>query len=200
MAVSATRISLTTRPEDLFRDTAPVLHLARSALELSIRGKSRCMRRWSFRNRNIMQLTIEKMIGEFERGAITRRQLALSITALLTAARSASAEPDMQAVTLNHVTVRVADVQRTSKFYQDVFGMPLKQHSEKTHILGVGKSFFGIEQKPGGPALDHFDFGIAGCDADAVLAKLKERDLKVEPGGNKDSFKFSDTDGFLVQL
>ena len=31
--------------------------------------------------------------------------------------------------------------------------MPLKQHSATTHILGVGKSFFGIEQKgdTGGP-------------------------------------------------
>src|SRR6266851_1081485 len=143
-----------------------------------------------------MELIIEKMIGQFERGAMTRRQLALSITALFTAARSLSAAPDMQAVTLNHVTVRVGDVRRTSKFYQEVFGMPLKQHSEKTHILGVGKSFFGIEQKTGGPALDHYDFGIAGFDVERVLAKLKARDLKVEPGGTKESFKFWDPDGF----
>ena len=147
-----------------------------------------------------MELTIEKMIGQFERGAISRRQLALSITALFTAARSASAAPDMQAVSLNHVTLKVADVQRTSKFYQEVFGMPLKQHSEKTHILGVGKSFFGIEQKGTPAELDHYDFGIAGFNADAVLAKLKARNLKVQPGGTKESFKFWDPDGFLVQL
>src|ERR1051325_7891735 len=98
-----------------------------------------------------MELTIEHMIREFERGAMTRRQLALSITALFTAARSASAATDMKAVTLNHVTVKVADLQRTSKFYQEVFGMPLKQQSKTIHILGVGKSFFGIEQKQGGP-------------------------------------------------
>lgn len=140
------------------------------------------------------------MIGEFERGAMTRRQLTLSITALFTAGRSSSAAPDMQAVTLNHVTVRVGDVLRTSKFYQEVFGMPLRQHSEKTHILGIGKSFFGIEQKPGGPALDHYDFGISGFNADEVAAKLKARNLKLEPGGTKESFKFWDPDGFLVQL
>ena len=147
-----------------------------------------------------MQPTIERMILEFERGAMTRRQLALSITALFAAARPSSAAPDMQAVTLNHVTVKVADVQRTSKFYQEVFGMPLKQHSEKIHILGVGKSFFGIEQKPGGPALDHYDFGISGFNADKAIAKLKARNLKLEPGGTKESFKFWDPDGFLVQL
>ena len=54
-------------------------------------------------------------------------------------------------MTFNHVTVRVPDVRKTSQFYQEFFGMPLKQHSDKTHILGVGKSFFGIEQK-GTPA------------------------------------------------
>jgi catechol 2,3-dioxygenase-like lactoylglutathione lyase family enzyme len=147
-----------------------------------------------------MELTIEKMIGQFERGAMTRRQLALSITALITAAQSSSAAPGMHAVTLNHVTLKVADVQRTSKFYQEVFGMPLKQHSETIHILGVGKSFFGLEQKPGGPALDHYDFGIANFNADEVAAKLKARNLKLEPGGTKESFKFRDPDGFLVQL
>ena len=147
-----------------------------------------------------MQLTIEKMIRDFERGAMTRRQLALSITALFTSAQSSSAAPDIQAVELNHVTVRVPDVRRTSKFYQELFGMALKQHSEKTHILGIGKSFFGIEQKPGGPALDHYDFGISGFNADEVVAKLKTRNLKLEPGGTKESFKFWDPDGFLVQL
>lgn len=147
-----------------------------------------------------MQLTIENMIGEFERGAITRRQLALSITTLFAAAPTSSAAPAIQAVTLNHVTLRVPDVQRTSKFYQEFFGMPLKQHSEKTHILGVGKSFFGIEQKPGVPALDHYDFGIASFDADEVTARLKARNLKLEPGGTEESFKFWDPDGFLVQV
>jgi catechol 2,3-dioxygenase-like lactoylglutathione lyase family enzyme len=147
-----------------------------------------------------VQLTIEKMIHDFERGAVTRRELALSLTALLTAAQSSSASPDMQAITLNHVTVKVPDLLRTSKFYQEVFGMPLKQHSQTIHILGVGKSFFGIEQKPGGPALDHYDFGISGFDADKAIAKLKARNLKPERGGTKESFKFKDPDGFLVQL
>ena len=106
----------------------------------------------------------------------------------------------MRAISLNHVTVRVPDVNRTSQFYQELFSMPLKQHSEKTHILGVGKSFFGIEQKDGGAALDHYDFGITGFSADEAVAKLKARNLTLEPGGTKESFKFRDPDGFLVQL
>ncbi len=147
-----------------------------------------------------MQLIIERLLNDFERGSLTRRQLAASLAALATGAQAAPKKDELKAVTLNHVTVRVPDVQKTSRFYQEFFGMPLKQHSEKTHILGVGKSFFGIEQKGSPAGLDHYDFGIAGFDADAVLAKLKARDLKVEPGGSKESFKFWDPDGFLVQV
>ena len=147
-----------------------------------------------------MQRIIERLVNDFERGSLNRRQLVASLAALATGAQAAPKEQGLKAVTLNHVTVRVPDVQKTSQFYQEFFGMPLRQHSEKTHILGVGKSFFGIEQKGTPAGLDHYDFGIAGFDADAVLAKLKARNLKVEPGGTKESFKFWDPDGFLVQL
>lgn len=147
-----------------------------------------------------MQLVIEKLLIDFERGRLTRRQLALSLAALVTSAQDAPAQPGLRAVSLNHVTVRVPDIQRTSRFYREFFGMPLMQHSEKTHILGVGKSFFGIEQKEGGSALDHYDFGIAGFNAEEATARLKARNLKLEPGGTKESFKFRDPDGFLVQL
>jgi catechol 2,3-dioxygenase-like lactoylglutathione lyase family enzyme len=147
-----------------------------------------------------MQHIIDKLLNDFERGTLNRRQLAASLALLVTGAQAAPKEVDLKAVTLNHVTVRVPDVNKTSQFYQEFFGMPLKQHSDTTHILGVGKSFFGIEQKGTPAELDHFDFGIAGFEADAVLAKLKARNLKVEPGGTKESFKFWDPDGFLVQL
>jgi catechol 2,3-dioxygenase-like lactoylglutathione lyase family enzyme len=147
-----------------------------------------------------MQLIIERMVRDFERGRLTRRQLAASLAALVAGAQAAPKPSGLRAVSLNHVTVRVPDLQRTSQFYQEFFGMPLKQHSATTHILGVGSSFFGIEQKGDTAALDHYDFGIAGFNADDVTAKLKERNLKLEPGGSKESFKFRDPDGFVVQV
>ena len=147
-----------------------------------------------------MQQIIERMLSDFERGRVTRRQLAVSLAALATGAQAGPKPSGLRAVSLNHVTVKVPDIHRTSRFYQEFFGMPLKQQSEKTHILGVGKSFFGIEQKGDAAGLDHYDFGIAGFNADDVTAKLKARNLKPEPGGSKESFKFRDPDGFLVQV
>ncbi|HYS46959.1 MAG TPA: VOC family protein, partial [Rhizomicrobium sp.] len=116
-----------------------------------------------------MQKLVEKMLNDFERGVLSRRQLAATLTGLAAVAAMpatpALAAPSLKAITLNHVTVRVPDLQKTSKFYQDFFGMKLAQHSETIHILGVGESFFGIEQKPGGAALDHYDFGLEGWAA-----------------------------------
>jgi catechol 2,3-dioxygenase-like lactoylglutathione lyase family enzyme len=149
---------------------------------------------------------IEKMLLDFERGHLSRRQFAVSLVALATTARASRALSVPQptgflAVSLNHVTVRVPDLHRTSQFYQEFFGMPLKQHSSTVHILGVGDSFFGIEQGESRTAtVDHYDFGIAHFNADDIRAKLQERGLKVLDPKAQESFKFLDPDGFQVQV
>lgn len=145
--------------------------------------------------------TIEAMLNKFECGKLTRRQLVLSLAAVAAGAQSAAKEEGFRAISINHITVRVPDLHRTSSFYQEFFEMPLKQHSAKTHILGVGDCFFGIEQGDSQAArVDHFDFGIAGFDADAVRAKLSNLNLKFDSSNSKESFKFYDPDGFLVQV
>jgi catechol 2,3-dioxygenase-like lactoylglutathione lyase family enzyme len=148
-----------------------------------------------------MTRTIETLLGNFERGALSRRQVAVSIAALISGAQAAPKETELKAVTINHVTVRVPDLHRTSQFYQEFFGMPLKQQSAKIHILGVGDSFFGIEQGDSKtPTVDHYDFGISGFNADEARAKLKKRNLTFADGNSKESFKFHDPDGFQIQL
>jgi catechol 2,3-dioxygenase-like lactoylglutathione lyase family enzyme len=145
--------------------------------------------------------TIEAMLNKFECGKLTRRQLVLSLAAVAAGAQSAAKEEGFRAVSINHITVKVPDLHRTSNFYQEFFEMPLKQHSAKTHILGVGDCFFGIEQGDSQAArVDHFDFGIAGFDADAVRAKLSKLNLKFDSSNSKESFKFYDPDSFLVQV
>ena len=145
--------------------------------------------------------TIDQMLNKFESGKMTRRQLVLSLAAVATAAaQTAAKEEGFRAVSINHITVKVPDLHRTSSFYQEFFEMPLKQHSAKTHILGVGDScFFGVEQGDSQARVDHFDFGISGFDADAVRAKLTKLNLKFD-SNSKESFKFHDPDGFLVQV
>ena len=152
--------------------------------------------------------TIERMLTDLERGKLTRRQVAVSLATMAAGAfappdaLSAPAKPTgFRAVSINHITVKVPDLHRTSNFYQEFFEMPMKQHSAKTHILGVGDSFFGVEQGDSrGARVDHYDFGIAGFDADDVRAKLSKLNLKFDSSNSKESFKFYDPDGFQVQV
>lgn len=151
--------------------------------------------------------TIERMLNDLERGKLSRRQLAVSLAALAAGASAvpgafaASAQTGIRAMSINHVTVRVPDLHRTLQFYQEFFGMPLRQQSPTVHILGVGDSFFGIEQGESKTAtVDHYDFGIADFNADEIRAKLDERGLNFSDSTSKESFKFHDADGFQVQV
>ena len=152
---------------------------------------------------------VESLLNEFESGKLTRRQVAISLATLAAGALVsplAHAQDEgpqsFPAISLNHVTLRVPDLQKTSRFYQEFFQMPLRQHSPTVHILGVGKSFFGLEQgnnnEPG--RLDHYDFGITSFNADQIRASLRKLKLEIQDQHATESFKFRDPDGFLVQV
>jgi len=152
---------------------------------------------------------IESLLNGFENGKLTRRQVAVSLAAIAAGtlvsplSRADNAGPQtFPAISLNHVTLRVPDLQRTSRFYQEFFQMPLRQHSPTVHILGVGNSFFGLEQGNSSETgrLDHYDFGIAHFNADQFRAALRKRNLEIQDERSSESFKFRDPDGFLVQV
>ena len=132
--------------------------------------------------------------------------LAMSLTAMAAGLASGGARAatptGLKAISLNHVTVHVPDLHKSSTFYQQFFGMKLAQQSATVHILSVGESFFGLEQKTGAADLDHYDFGLANWNAAEARAKVKEAGLKLEKGSEHgdESFKFRDPDGFLVQI
>jgi catechol 2,3-dioxygenase-like lactoylglutathione lyase family enzyme len=96
------------------------------------------------------------------------------------------------AIRLNHITVKVSDLHRTSKIYQELIGMPLRQLSITTDAMCAGIFFFGIEQGDKQPdSVNHFDFGIENFNADAIRARLTELNLKFS-GTSQESFEFND--------
>jgi catechol 2,3-dioxygenase-like lactoylglutathione lyase family enzyme len=149
-----------------------------------------------------MQQLIEKLVTDFERDKLSRRQLASTLAGLVAAgANAASGASDFKAVSVNHVTLRVPDLQRSTKFYQEVFGMPMRKSSPTVNILTLNANcFFGIEaSKEKDSAVDHFSLGIQNFKAEEAAEKLKKRGLK--PSGiSNEGLKFTDPDGILVQL
>jgi catechol 2,3-dioxygenase-like lactoylglutathione lyase family enzyme len=149
-----------------------------------------------------MQQLIEKLVVDFESGKLSRRQLAATLAGLVAAgANAAPSASDFKAVSISHVTLRVPDVQRSTRFYQEVFGMPMKEESPTVKILSItSNSFFGIEAaNEKGTAVDHFSLGIEKFKAEEAAAKLQKRGLKLA-GVSKDGLKFIDPDGITVQL
>jgi catechol 2,3-dioxygenase-like lactoylglutathione lyase family enzyme len=149
-----------------------------------------------------MQQLIEKMVGDFESGKLSRRQLAAALAGLVAAGANAAPVPsDLKAVGVNHVTLRVHDVERSTKFYQAVFGMPMRKSSPTVNILSLNANcFFGIEAaNEKGPAVDHFSLAIQNFKSEEVAAKLEKRGLKLA-GVSKEGLKFIEPDGLLVQL
>jgi len=157
-----------------------------------------------------MEHIISKLLHEYEHGHVSRRQLirtlALAATAASTATTAEAAPAN--AVSINHVSMQVADYTKTRDFYSTLFGMNVTEDDGKTQCrLTLGDNLLiprNASSRPGGKiGIDHIAYTLAGWDADpkvkaAVEAELKRRGLKIRT--TEGSFHVQDPDGFEVQM
>ena len=61
-----------------------------------------------------MLATVEKLLSDFELGELSRRQLTVWLAALASGTHAAQGAKGLRAVSINHVTVKVPDLHRTS--------------------------------------------------------------------------------------
>ena len=93
-----------------------------------------------------MEHIIAKLVEDFERGKMNRRQLIQSLAIAASAASaatpaSAAGGKGFKAVTVNHLSYRVADYGRTRDFYADLLGMKVSHDDGKQCYLEFGDSF-----------------------------------------------------------
>jgi catechol 2,3-dioxygenase-like lactoylglutathione lyase family enzyme len=158
-----------------------------------------------------MEHIIAKLLGDYEQGKMTRRQLiqtlALTATATSTAATAAAAAP-ANAIYINHVSMQVADYTKTRDFYAGLFGMKVTDDDGKTQCrLTFGDNILiprNASSRPGGKiGVDHVAYTLANWDSDkavkpAVEAELNRRGLQIRV--TEGSFHVPDPDGFEVQM
>jgi catechol 2,3-dioxygenase-like lactoylglutathione lyase family enzyme len=152
---------------------------------------------------------ISKLLRDFEEGKMNRRQLVQSLAIAATAAAGAApaaqaAGTGFKAVTVNHISYRVADYAKTRDFYADLLGMGVKQDTGRQCYMTFGDSFLLPRQgRPGatstGPLVDHIAYTIEDWDKDKVKAELERRGLNPRPD-TEDSFHVKDPDGFDLQI
>ena len=160
-----------------------------------------------------MEEVVINLLNQFERGAITRRQLVQSLTfgvatlAMGGAARAAAttaAPKGFKATGVNHISLEVPDYRRARDFYSDLFGMAVSADDGKQCYLTFGdtvliaRNFYQPSEKNPKPVVDHVAYTIDNWNHQAVEQELKRRGLKPEP--DFDSFHIVDPDGYDVQI
>ena len=157
-----------------------------------------------------MEHIISKLLQEYEHGRVTRRQLirTLALAATATSTVGTAEAAPANAVSINHVSMQVADYTKTRDFYVGLFGMKVSDDDGKTQCrLTFGDNILiprNASSRPGGKVgVDHIAYTLANWDTDktvkpAVEAELKRRGLNIRV--TEGSFHVQDPDGFEVQM
>jgi len=122
-----------------------------------------------------MKEIIASLLESYERGKVSRRQLIQGLAAIAASGHTVPAFGSTF-VGLNHIAIRVTNVQRSRDFYQKHLGAPVIHESETNCFLGLGKNFLTLFQNQT-PGLDHFCIAIQNFNADAVMEDLKRQGL-----------------------
>jgi len=145
-----------------------------------------------------MEHTISRLLKAYENGKLHRRDLVKGLTLLAAGSGNASAA-GFQSNGINHVSLQVSDLQRSSEFYQRVLVVPAENRPAGAVTLKVGKSH--IVLRPGTPAgkVDHFAVGVDHFNKDTIIADLKARGAMPSDKGDA-GLHVLDPDGYPVQF
>jgi len=158
-----------------------------------------------------MEHIISRLLEDYDHGKVTRRQLIRTLAVAATATstvKTAEAAAPANAISINHVSMQVADYTKTRDFYVGLFGMKVSDDDGKTQCrLTFGDNILiprNASSRPGGKVgVDHIAYTLANWDTDktvkpAVEAELKRRGLNIRV--TEGSFHVQDPDGFEVQM
>ena len=152
-----------------------------------------------------MEAIISDLVSRFEKGSLSRRDLVQGLAMLAVSGTTASAaaqdEIEFSTANIDHVSMQVADLQRSVDFYQKTFGFPVVSEEKALGIvrLGHGRTLVSFNlQKPTG-IIDHFSIGVPRFTKEAASRYFAQRGL---PTGDDPyhGLHVRDPDGNYVQV
>lgn len=149
-----------------------------------------------------MELLINGLIGQYETGALSRRELVGALAAMSVTANAAfAADAGFQSAGINHVSITASNLERTVDFYARVFNLP-RQPGQNANLvqLQVGREAHLSIRQGANPRFDHFAIGIQGFNKDRVIANLRARGATPIDGGDGAGLHVADPDGLFVQV
>ena len=155
-----------------------------------------------------------RLVTQYDRGGLSRRQLlqgllAIGVGAELAGPATAAGQvpapgPVFMAHTLNHVTLFADDVPRSKALYQSLTGLAVRDEAKDFCEFRLDGGFLGIYgvEKGSRPGFDHFCFGVDGFEPKSAFAALKAAlpDAKPRINVGDGQVYLRDPDGVTVQI
>jgi glyoxylase I family protein len=154
-----------------------------------------------------MESIISKLVTQFEKGSLSRRDLVKGLAMLAassaagTAAAAAPDDIDFKTADIDHVSIQVADLQRSVDFYQKMFGFTVVSEDKPLGIIRLGNNRTLVSLNHQSPAgiVDHFSMGVPRYTKDAATRYLAQRGARVEDDPYA-GLHVKDPDGINVQI
>src|SRR5260221_11330587 len=116
-------------------------------------------------------------------GAMTRRSalLALSATMVSPGLPAQQMRPVIQTRRLNNVMIAVSNLERSTAFYEKLFGPPVRQDEAIVFRVAEGRHFFALTAPRGGAKPDFlsYDMTLAAFDPERAMRTLADLSVGV---------------------
>jgi catechol 2,3-dioxygenase-like lactoylglutathione lyase family enzyme len=134
----------------------------------------------SFARKDVdMESIISNLLTRFEKGSLSRRELVRGLAMLAASGTAAAAqeEIDFKGADIDHVSIQVADLQRSVDFYQRMFGFSVISQDQPHGIIRLGNTRTLVSLNHESPAgiVDHFAIGIPRFTKDSAANYVKQR-------------------------
>ena len=153
-----------------------------------------------------MKKTISELLTQYEDRTLSRRALISALT-MVAAAGATTSAAGPRAITLDHVSLQVSDLERSRDFYRNVFGLSVNTNPRPDDEvrLDLGENGFVVLRRfsPAG-RLDHLALKLEGFNKTSVTQQL--RGLGIAPidepntSPTRGGFHVVDPDGLKIQL
>ena len=150
-----------------------------------------------------MESIISDLLTRFEKGSLTRRDLARGLAMLAAGTSSAAAQEgiDFKNADIDHVSIQVADLQRSVDYYQKMFGFSVISEDKPLGIirLGITRTLVSLNRQSPAGIVDHFALGVPRFTKEAAARYVTQRGARVEDDPYA-GLHVKDPDGINVQI
>src|SRR5262245_66438475 len=105
-----------------------------------------------------MKNTISTLLEAYEKGKMSRRALIQGLAVLAAGSRTVEAA-GFQGNSVNHISLQVSNLQRSTDFYQRVFGCTVNKRDGNNQLV-FGKNFLILREGMPAAKVDHFAIGV----------------------------------------